>query len=441
MNLWSLLESAIQPSADVMAGYERGQELGRERKRAEDMQDAALQRQGVLDKLRASVMQSQIGRNNAYSDFENRRASGPTKTSPYLGFTAADGTLWLRNRDDPNDIIQAKDATGQTIPMPKRAGSTTAPPRIQTDKGWMERDADGTWHYIKTPTGDIAKTIPRVGGAGNVSPSQELARTRAALDEAMKAQPRPSKAKPTPAIDPVTGHMKIVQPDLAKVAADSAAYEQQYIAPLRAKILEMGGAEPGGGDPGPVGAAARAASGAVNRSSISGTPTSMTADQMTAYKAELDRANAAYQRVLGNPRLTDEQKSHARDLYDQSLTAIAKKYTPQRAAPAKTMEAPKAATPPKQNEEPEAPDSTDDGIEQPGPDENASSTDTSPFQTMLDNLPPSMTMDDSDPGDEGGDTALPTMMPPTGGEDAMSPLLALRRAMPGQQGTPGVGGY
>src|SRR5438874_678727 len=101
MGLLDFLRAAIQPAAEARAGYLQGEEVKRERERQQQLAGIQLQRQSILDQIRASVDASRA------KYYDARAATQGTKPPTYDHEIGEDGTLYLRNRNDPDDIKPA----------------------------------------------------------------------------------------------------------------------------------------------------------------------------------------------------------------------------------------------------------------------------------------------------------------------------------------------
>jgi hypothetical protein len=310
MGVFDFLRAAIAPAAAARTGYVEGQELETDRKRTQAIQDAALKRQSVLDQLKASVDKSNIDRNNALADRYNRTPA--TQQRPSTIDTDQGIMQW-----DPE--TQSYKATGFKAPT-KTTGSDT-PHTINTDQGIMQWDP-----ITKTykPTG--FKSPPKKGtGAG--SSAQDRLDAKTALDEAEKDTPRPSKTpaeitnpdvlNAKPGTDVKKLPIRIPNPARAKVEADSIAYDDSTLKPLRQHLIDVTV-----GDKVKLGGAPSAGASNASRASTS---TPLSSDDMTAMQSEFDEASANLNAVL-NSAAPKAVKDQARALYNQQQTSIAKKY-------------------------------------------------------------------------------------------------------------------
>lgn len=347
----NFLRGAIVPAAAARVGFLKGQEDRRVTQRAEDAQDLAQKRQGTLDQLRASMDLSTINRNNATAD-RARRPGNPPRDS-YERFTGDDGTVYERNRFDPDDIRIARDPDGNII-----TGHVTEPknpPReqliVDDDDEYRRWDADKQ-EYVKTGVKARSRSIGRSGngrgGSGSGSGSKERLDAVAALEAGTKMTPRPStvdadiinpdRLNPPKGVDPKTIKPMIPNPQRAKLTADSLAYETNTLNPLRQHVIDVtvgdkvkiGGVRP----PGLTPQQQRDSSAAANRPAAPAAPRTpapekskarVSAENQQAAQKEYDAAGAKLNAVMSST-LSPELKRQARAAYDARIAKIAKKY-------------------------------------------------------------------------------------------------------------------
>jgi hypothetical protein len=127
MGVLDFLRGAIEPTAAARAGYLQGEEVARERTRAEQMQDATLKRQGILDQMKANLDRSTIAKNNAQA---TKAAQGDQVVVPVMG---EDGTTTYATR--PQAVGKRAPTTNKDIQLRQRIQELT-------DSGLSAEDAN-----------------------------------------------------------------------------------------------------------------------------------------------------------------------------------------------------------------------------------------------------------------------------------------------------------
>src|SRR6185436_9527372 len=198
-SIGQFIRGLIAPTAAARVGYLAGQENRRDKSRKEMLEDRALQRQSTLDEIRASLDASTIDRNAAQADRYRRMPAGPRDT--YDRFTGEDGTVYERNRYNPDDIRIAKDPeTGDPITGATQRQPT--PHEIIDSDGYYRRWDPDKGEYVRT--GIKAGSRPSAARSNSRGgTSQDRLDAKTALDEATKMTPRPS-----------TIPQRIVNPDI-----------------------------------------------------------------------------------------------------------------------------------------------------------------------------------------------------------------------------------
>jgi hypothetical protein len=266
----------------------------------------------------------------------------PMPKPKYMPFVADDGTVHLRNQNDPTDVRAFKDENGDPMiaHLPPGQQARTI---IGADGFYHQWDGDSQ-SYVKTNVrvpDRLLNGSKRGGGNGSGSSAQDRLDALAALKTATAMTPRPSKVPKPKAIlltkdaqgnltgatpNPAAEHPEN-DPAYQKAVADSVAYDQNTLGPLRENVknvtvgqnTKIGAFTPPG--TAPTGPGASGSSGNVDLSNGSGVDTK-------AMQAEFDKAGKDLNDILtsSNPAITPELKAQAKKAYDKHLAAIAKKY-------------------------------------------------------------------------------------------------------------------
>ncbi len=294
MGIFDLVRAAVQPAAVARAGYLQGQTAQIDKNRKQEIENAAIKRQGLLDQIKATLDASMIKRNNATADRAERPVA-PTRPATI-------------NTDQ--GIMQWDPATGTYKPTgfkapPKSSGVSETPHTIRTSKGIMMWDKDS--RSFK-PTGYESPPT-----SGTSASAQERLDAKTALDEAEKLHPRPSKVPAQTLGTDAKGRKVIVaNPARDRAVADSVAYEESTMKPLRQHLLDV-----------TVGDKVKTGG---SRTSTPAKPKySQSASTNRAMAEEFEAASADLTAVLNSaaPKIVKDQ---ARALYDRQQKAIAEKY-------------------------------------------------------------------------------------------------------------------
>jgi hypothetical protein len=351
MSIFSILgdiagtvRAGIQPAVAARVGYLQGQDQQTDKNRQVEMQNKALERQAVLDQIKASLDASTVHRNEAYEDWLNRRISG----EPVVKVQDDDGKGQI--------YVPRSEASGRAVPEPPQKAAP-APKTMKDAQGALQYDpATGTWkripNVVPTPTGP--------GSRGGSRASQNRLNAQSALDRALKQIPHPSK-EPSMIDNPAYWNAApgtntrgvptdIPNPKKAQVHADSIAYERNVLEPLRKRLydvtepdLGLSGKAAGGQSnlgPRPSGvvnpsykpdAAAREA--AMARDEPTAAPTSappprhtVSPEVVKSAQAEFDAASRDLQMMLSSPSLGAPEKKRAQQIYEEKIKSIASKY-------------------------------------------------------------------------------------------------------------------
>lgn len=120
MGLLDVLRAAVGPAAAARTGYLTGQEQGRDKRRKEQRDDAAIERQSRLDQMKAMLDQSNIDENRSQAEYNRRRPAAGSTTAPRTINTTEGILQW--------DAAQGKYVpTGHKAPIP--ASERNAPKR------------------------------------------------------------------------------------------------------------------------------------------------------------------------------------------------------------------------------------------------------------------------------------------------------------------------
>jgi hypothetical protein len=312
MGLLDFLRAAIAPTADARAGYLQGEEVKRERERQQQLAQVQLNRQSILDQIKASLDASR-------AHYYDSRAAGQGQKPIYDQTVGDDGTVYLRNRNNPQDIQPAM-VNGR--PLKARApfgGSSSIPHTLRTKNGIYQWNADDE---VWEPTGLESPT----SGGGAAAANAARANAKTALDEARRNIPSTKgvpQTIPNPDIrsnDPAKRkaairNFSIPNPAYSARVKDSTDYMGKTINPLEKHLRDVT-------VPGVLKDSTDDSSATTDASAgaQSTTQTAVARARQQAMQGEFDRAAAAYQAAKSGGDPDAETK------YNAITSRIAAKY-------------------------------------------------------------------------------------------------------------------